>query len=131
MGHGGSRYKEAKSACSVRSYKTFDAIYTAVLVSLTRPLSPGRLSIRYYKHPLQTSTNAFNGLVACYIGPYTLHEAVYSVEITAMVFVAGLPLTFPPTVQLVSAKGRKCMLPHLKLVALQLHFIQSTFLTSP
>ena len=27
------------------------------------------------------------------------------------------PLTFPPTIQLVSAKGRLCMLLHLKLVA--------------
>ena len=84
MGHGGSRYKEAKSA--------FDVIYTAVLVSLTRPLSSGRLSIRYYKRPLQMSNIAFNGLVASYIGPYTLHEAVYSAEITAMGFVAGLPI---------------------------------------
>ena len=84
MGHGGSRYKEAKSA--------FDVIYTAVLVSLTRSLSSGRLSIRYYKRPLQMSNIAFNGLVASYIGPYTLHEAVYSAEITAMGFVAGLPI---------------------------------------
>ena len=55
-----------------------DVIYTAVLILLTRPFSLWRLSIiRDYKHPLQMSKNAFNGLLASYIGPYTLHEAVY------------------------------------------------------
>ena len=77
---------------AIKLLQSIDVIYTAVLVSLTRPLSPGCLSIRDYKRPLQTSKNAFNGLVASYIGPYTLHEAVYSAEINAMVFVAGLPI---------------------------------------
>ena len=67
---------------------------------------------------LQTSKNAFNGLVASYIGPYTLHEAVYSAEITAMVFVAGLSIDiFSDRPVGIYTKGRLCMLPHLKLVA--------------
>ena len=64
-----------------------DVICIAVLVSLTRPPSLGHLSIRDYKHPLQTSKNAFNGLVASYKCPYTLLRPY--TEITAMAFVAG------------------------------------------
>ena len=77
---------------AIKLLQSNDVIYTAVLVSLTRPLSLGRLLIRNDKRPLQTSKNAFNRLVASYIGPYTLHEAVYSAEINAMVVVAGLPI---------------------------------------
>ena len=62
------------------------------------------------------SKNAFNGLVASYIGPYTLHEALYSAEINAMVFVRGWPafMACPLPFQLA---GICCMLPYLKLVA--------------
>ena len=88
MGHGSSSCKEAKSACSGISNKTCNDL----LVLLITPLSQGHLLIRDYKRPLQTSKDAFNRLVASYIGPYTLHEAIYWAEITAMVFVAGLPI---------------------------------------
>ena len=65
----------------------------------------------------QKRKNAFKGLVASYIGPYTLHEAVYSAEITAMVLLAGLPIDISSNHPVsISAKGRLCMLPHLKLV---------------
>ena len=107
---------------AIKLLQSNDVIYTAVLVSLTRPLSPGRLSIKNYKRPLQTSKNAFNRLIASSIGPYTLHEArdeaVYSAEINTMVFVAGLPIDISSDRQvIVSAKGRLSTLPHLKLVA--------------
>ena len=35
----------------IKLLQSHDVIYTAVLVSLTRLLSPGRLSIRDYKRP--------------------------------------------------------------------------------
>ena len=71
-----------------------DVIYTAVPVSLvnqtidnmTIPLFWGAYRLEIISALLQTSNNAFNGLVASYIGPYTFQEAVYLAEITAMVF---------------------------------------------
>ena len=112
-----------------------DVIYTAVPVSLvnqtidnmTIPLFWGAYRLEIISALLQTSNNAFNGLVASYIGPYTFQEAVYLAEITAMVFWLACLLTFPPTVQLVSAKGKLCMLPHLKLVATPLFYLIQHF----
>ena len=78
---------------AIKLLQSNDVIYTVVLVSLTRPFSLEHLSIRGYKRPHQMSKNAFNGLIASYIGPYILHEAwdEATTKINMMVFVAGLP----------------------------------------